>query len=114
MLSSSRLISTLLPNYFDLLDDLASVKDISSLEDSLFSIPRDLTLIDKFKNLTAKDIMRRDIIIAKEDDPLLKVANICYKYNIARLAVGRNGRLVGIISRIDIGHAFFKLIKDKL
>jgi CBS domain-containing protein len=108
------LISALLPGYDDMLDELPKVEDLVSLEDSLFSVPKEYSLLEDYKKLSAKDILRRDIITVKEDDSLLKAAALCFKFRLGRLSVVRKGKLVGIISLIDISHAFLKQIKEKM
>jgi predicted transcriptional regulator len=108
------LISTLLPGYEDMLDELPKAEDLVSLEDSLFSVPKKFSLLDDYKKLSAKDILKEDIVTVKEDDSLLKAAALCFKFRLGRLPVVRERKLVGIISLIDISHAFLKQIREKM
>jgi CBS domain-containing protein len=114
VVSSSDLMSALLPGYFDILSDLEKVEDMGSLEDSLFKISKEVSLTDDFKRLTAKDLISRPLITVEEDTPLLKAANLSFKYNAGRLPVVKDNKMIGIITRIDICHAFLQLILKKM
>ena len=48
------------------------------------------------------DVAARPVISVTEDDPLETVAALMLKHGIKRLPVLRNGKAVGIVSRIDL------------
>jgi predicted transcriptional regulator len=67
---------------FDLLDQIRQERDLSQL--------------------TAEDIMTRDVITVDVDTPVGDVVTILLGKNIIRLPVTENGTLVGVIARCDV------------
>ncbi len=51
---------------------------------------------------TVGDVMHPDPISCAEDDTLERAATLMHEYEVSRLPVTRDGRLVGIIARGDI------------
>jgi len=56
----------------------------------------------KVAELTAADIMTREVVTVDVDTPLREVVTILLDKNITRLPVTENKRLVGVISRCDL------------
>ena len=54
--------------------------------------------------LTARDVMTRDVFRITEDAPLEEVAALIERHRIKRVPVERDGRLVGIVSRANVIH----------
>ena len=67
---------------FDLLDQIRQERDLSQL--------------------TAEDIMTRDVITVDVDAPVGDVVTILLDKNIIRLPVTEKGKLVGVIARCDV------------
>ena len=49
-----------------------------------------------------EDVMSRDVLLASEDDDLQKLIAMLAQRRIKRLPIVRGGKLVGIVSRVDI------------
>lgn len=54
---------------------------------------------------TANDLMTREVVTASEDTKLAEIAELLDKHHIKRVAILRDGRLTGIVSRADIVRA---------
>jgi CBS domain-containing protein len=79
-------------------DDDGKVIGVVSEFDLLKAINDGKTL----EQITAEDIMSKNLISVSEDTPMDDVIEIMAKHNIIRVPVIRNDNLVGIISRCDI------------
>ncbi len=53
-------------------------------------------------NLTAGDIMTKDVLTADVNTPVEEIIKIVLNKNVIRLPVTEKGRLVGVIARCDI------------
>jgi CBS domain-containing protein len=53
----------------------------------------------------ASDIMRRHVITAAPTTPLLEIVDLFERHRIKRAPVVENGKLVGIVSRVDLVRA---------
>lgn len=51
---------------------------------------------------TARDVMSRDVLVASEDEILPELIILLAKSRIKRVPIVTHGRLVGIVSRVDI------------
>jgi CBS domain-containing protein len=56
----------------------------------------------EFSSTVTGDIMTTDIVTAKTDTPITEVIGLMDKFNIIRLPIVKNKKLVGIVSRGDI------------
>lgn len=56
----------------------------------------------ELKKIRAKDFMTKGIISVEPDESMLEAATIMEKNEVDRLLVIGNGKLVGIISRLDL------------
>jgi len=61
---------------------------------------------DKFMKLSAKDIMTKNVLSVKENDPLEYVSKIFMEKPYRRLPVTRNKTVVGVITREEIIQSF--------
>lgn len=61
----------------------------------------------KSHGLTAADVMTRDVITATKETPLEAVAELMERRRIKRVPVTENGRLVGLVSRLDLVRAIY-------
>jgi CBS domain-containing protein len=55
---------------------------------------------------TVADIMTRDVITVSADAPLSDAVELMAQHHVKRLPVVANGGVIGIISRVDLLHAF--------
>lgn len=51
---------------------------------------------------SAADVMSREVVMVDEDTPLKKLIELLARRRIRRVPVLRDGRLVGMVSRVDI------------
>jgi len=58
------------------------------------------------KNLTAKEIMTKNIISITKNEKITTAAKIMKRKNISQLPVMENNKVIGTISEKDISHAF--------
>lgn len=62
-----------------------------------------MSISDYFdKNTQVKDVMVRDLITVKPEDPIGDALKKMIEYNIRRLAVVKNGKLIGVLSLVDV------------
>ncbi len=63
------------------------------------------------KNITAGDIMTKNIVSVTEESDPMEIINLLVKKHLVRLPVVRNGKLVGVVARRDIIFAFIQASK---
>lgn len=106
IVTKNGLLTAVLPDYFDMIGDFLFIDDFGALEEELEHLP-------EFNLFIAEDLMIRDVAVVNEDASLLKVPALMDKYNINRLpVVDRSNKLVGVITKIDLCHAFFRDVKE--
>jgi CBS domain-containing protein len=69
------------------------------------SLRKQLKQVSKVK---VKDVMNKTVISVRPDSTLSEAAELMDKYDIHRLPVIENDKLVGIISRADLIHSLIK------
>jgi CBS domain-containing protein len=92
-------IHIFLPDFVALLSNITFVRDYGDLgtptrED-----------IKRAESLLVADIMEEPVSV-EDDCTLIRALSFMEKYEIADLPVVREGKLVGLASRVDIGRAF--------
>jgi len=92
-------IQIFLPDFVFLLSNITFVKDYGAL-----GTPT-LESIRRAASLSVADIMEEAVSV-EEDCALIRALSYMESYGIADLPVVRQGKLVGLASRVDIGHAF--------
>ena len=60
------------------------------------------TMKKQLKKATVKEFMEETVITISPDDSVTSAIRLMNKYDVKRLPVVRNNKLVGIISRVDI------------
>jgi CBS domain-containing protein len=55
---------------------------------------------------TVTDVMTRDVVTVAPDAPLSDAVELMVRHHVKRLPVLRGGGVIGIISRVDLLHAF--------
>ncbi len=93
------IIHIFLPDFVSLLSDIDFVKDYGALASP--SSER----LEMVKGLSVTDIMEEPVAI-EDDSSLLKALSIMDKHGLRDLPVLKEGILMGIASRVDIGRAF--------
>jgi len=88
------------PKFRPLVDNVYSLLGATTTPEHLAETARHVG--DKY----VRDVMRRNVISVRLDDGVEHVARLMMRYQIHRLPVLDNGKLVGIITR----HDFLKLI----
>jgi CBS domain-containing protein len=96
----SDIIQIFLPDFVALLSDIDFIKDYGSLK------YLSQESMDKAENRLVSEIMAEPIVV-EDDSSLIRALAIMHKYNLSDLPVLKQGKLVGISSRVDIGRAFF-------
>lgn len=99
--SVSRIIQLLLPDFVALLQNIDFIKDYGALK----TPSREDW--ERVAGLSVADIMDSPIAV-EENSPLIRALSVMEKHNLRDLPVVRDGRLVGIASRADIGRAFLE------
>ena len=57
----------------------------------------------------AGEVMTRQVVTVQEETPLSEIAHLFEHHNIKRVPVVRNGKMVGIVSRLDLLHVLANL-----
>lgn len=95
-------IQIFLPDFVSLLSNIGFIKDFGDLgTPSLASMQR-------AESLLVADIMEEPVSV-EDDCTLIRALSFMEKHNIRDLPVVKNGKLVGITSRVDIGRAFLSI-----
>ena len=90
------ILRKLYPTYQDFIEDYVHAKDFEAMEE----------LTEKVFQLTAKDIMNRDVITVYPDTPIMKVQSIMLVKGFGRVPiVDKKGNLLGVVSQADIFRA---------
>jgi len=93
VISEKDLIKAALPGYFEMLHSTSFIPDMNQLAKKLAQIADDP--IEKY--------MQRDVICVEEDDDDLQAADLIIRKNLKNLfVVDKEGRLVGVVRRIDL------------
>jgi CBS domain-containing protein len=84
------------PSMKEYVEDIVHARDFSAMEKELKHI----------MSLKVKDVMSKQVIYVKKDEPLLKVESIMKLKDIARLpVVDHKKKLIGILTKRDIFRA---------
>lgn len=90
------ILSQCFPSMKEYVEDIVHARDFSAMEIKLKDI----------MNLKVEDVMSKQVIFVKKDDPLLKIESIMKLKDIARLPVTDDkGQLIGILTKRDIFRA---------
>jgi len=94
------ILRVFMPDFVELLDNIDFVHDFGALEDLQ---PRD---VPEAARLTVREIMEPPVAVDQEAG-LLRACALMFKHRLQDLpVVDSEGRLVGLVSRVDIGAAF--------
>ena len=92
-------IHIFLPNFVPLLSNIRFVRDYGDL-----GTPSEES-IQRAESLLVADIMEEPVSV-EDDCTLIRALSFMAKHRIRDLPVVKDGKLVGIASRVDIGRAF--------
>lgn len=95
----SDIMQLFLPDFVALLSDIDFIKDFGTLKS-----PSQARL-DELENLPVAEIMEEPVAV-EDDSSLMRALATMHKHNLADLPVLKQGKLVGIVSRVDIGRTF--------
>lgn len=101
VISITRIIQLLLPDFVALLQHIDFVKDYGALK----TPSREEW--ERVANLPVAEVMDRPVAV-EENSSLIRALSVMEKHNLRDLPVVREGQLVGIASRVDIGRAFLE------
>lgn len=93
------IVQIFLPDFVSLLSDIDFVKDYGGL-----AYPSSERL-ERVEGMLVTDIMEEPVAI-EDDSSLIKSLSVMQKHGLRDLPVLKDGILVGIASRVDIGRAF--------
>lgn len=99
--SMTRIVQLFLPDFVTLLQNIDFIKDYGA------STTPSREEWERVDLLSVADIMDKPIAV-EENSSLIRALSVMEKYNLRDLLVVREGRLVGIASRVDIGRAFLE------
>ncbi|MFQ5713623.1 MAG: CBS domain-containing protein [Candidatus Scalinduaceae bacterium] len=105
IVSISDIVKTFLPDFVPLVD-IDFVKDYGSLDFSAEDVK-------KIAAMTVSGIMTRKVYTVDEECSLVRALSMIKKHNVKALPVVRNGKLIGIVSSVDICRRFLEVWEDK-
>ncbi len=93
------IIQIFLPDFVSLLSNIDFVKDFGALSSPATGDLREAEV------LTVAEIMEKPVAV-DEDSSLIRALSLMESHNLTDLHVVKEGKLVGLASRADIGRAF--------
>lgn len=97
--SITDIVKMFLPDFVAVMDEIDFVHDFGNLENASVEDRQ------RAKRLHVSDVMEEPVAM-EEDAGLVHALSVMEKHNLNDLIVIREGKLVGIASRVDIGRAF--------
>lgn len=88
-------------------DDMTLVGLISE-----FDLLQAMTAGKDLRQVTAEDIMTREVVTVKEEMPIMEVARLLQEHHLIRVPVVRERKLVGIVARRDILFGYVKAVAN--
>src|SRR3990172_11809364 len=99
--SMRKIVRFFLPDFINVVEDVDFVRDFGAID-----IPSPVD-IKKTAKITVAEYMEEAVSI-EERASLMRALAIMITHDLQDLPVVRNGKLVGIASRVDIGRAFLE------
>jgi CBS domain-containing protein len=99
--SITQIVHIFLPDFVSLLEHIDFVKDYGALKTPSRED------CERAETLSVADIMDQPVAV-EEGSSLVRALSVMEKHSLRDLPVVREGRLVGIASRVDIGRAFLE------
>jgi CBS domain-containing protein len=94
-----KVVRFFLPDFINVVQDVDFVRDFGAID-----IPSPMD-IKKSQRIKMADYME-EVVSVEEDASLMRGLALMITHDLQDLPVVRNGELVGIVSRVDIGRAF--------
>ncbi len=94
-----KVVRYFLPDFINVVEDVDFVRDFGAID-----IPSPVD-IKKSHHIKMADYMD-EVVSVEEDASLMRGLALMITHDLQDLPVVRNGKLVGIVSRVDIGRAF--------
>jgi CBS domain-containing protein len=105
IVSISDIVKIFLPDFVPLVD-IDFIKDYGTLDFSTEDVK-------KIATMTVSGIMTRKVYTVDEECSLVRALSMIKKHNVRALPVVRNGKLIGIVSNVDICRRFLEVWEDK-
>lgn len=99
--SMRAIVRTFLPDFINVVKDLDFVHDFGAIDDPA---PEDIRKAGKTKVGETMD----EAVSVEDDCSLMRALAIILSHDLLDLPVVKNGKLVGIASRVDLGRAFIE------
>ncbi|MBM2834275.1 MAG: hypothetical protein HW406_1436 [Candidatus Brocadiaceae bacterium] len=96
------IIKVLIPKYITVDESLISVMDVNYFERKC----------RESKDLTINEIMSKTTFFVREEDPIIKAAALMVVNKIHTVPVVRNGKVVGIVSRLTLIKHITKVLTE--
>ncbi len=93
------ILSCFLPDFHSMLSNIDFIKDYGALKN-----PDTRTLVEVGK-IPITEFMEEPISV-EADNGLMRALAVLHKHNLVDLPVTKEGKLVGLVSRVDIGRGF--------
>ncbi len=105
IVSISDIVKIFLPDFVPLVD-IDFIKDYGTLDFSTEDVK-------KIATMTVSGIMTRKVYTVDEECSLVRALSMIKKHNVRALPVVRNGKLIGIVSNVDICRRFLEVWEDR-
>lgn len=99
--SMRAIVRFFLPDFVNVVENLDFVHDFGALEDPA---PEDIRLAAKIRVKEKMD----EAVSVEDDSSLMRALAIMISHDILDIPVVKQGKLVGIASRVDVGRAFIE------
>ena len=96
------IVKVLIPKYITVDESLISVMDVNYFERKC----------RESKDLTINEIMSKTTFFVREEDPIIKAAALMVVNKIHTVPVVRNGKVVGIVSRLTLIKHITKVLTE--
>ncbi len=96
------IIKVLIPKYITVDESLISLMDVNYFERKC----------KESKNLTINEIMSKTTFSVREEDPIIKAAALMVVNKIHTIPVVKDGRIVGIVSRLTLIKQITKILTE--
>jgi predicted transcriptional regulator len=106
ILSITDILNTFSPDFLPMLGNVDFIKDYGALDISVKDV-KDLA------KLKVADIMTKNVVTIDQEGDLVAAISLMKKHGFHTLPVIENGRLVGMVSNIDICRRFLEVWEGK-
>ncbi len=106
IISITDMLNTFSPDFLPILGNVDYIKDYGAL---------DITIkdVEELAKLKVSDIMSKNVITIEEDGDLVVAISLMKKHGFRTVPVVRQGKLVGMITTVDICRRFLEVWEGK-